>query len=316
MDPVVVVVVAGLSGAGRSTALSALEDLGFYCVDNLPPTAFAPALEACARDHLQRVALGIDVRVRSFLDQTLAAIEQVRADPGRRFTLLFLEASDASLLARYNATRRPHPLRAFGEGGSESLAVVDGIKLERLRLAPLRANASLVLDTSDLNVHELRRRMVELFRPEAAPGDGMLTRFVSFGFKYGAPMDLDLLFDVRFIDNPYFKDELRPLSGLEPPIVDFVRSASSAQRFADQAEQMLSFLVPEYQREGKSYLTVGFGCTGGRHRSVVMSEWLAERLRQRGLAVRVAHRDLQQVHQEAAQQAAALGALEAEGVAV
>ncbi len=286
-----VVVVTGLSGAGRSTALSALEDLGFYCVDNLPPSAFAPCLEACARDRLQRVAIGIDVRVRAFLDGTLAAIDEVRRDDSRSFQLLFLDASDATLQARFSATRRPHPLRAQEPDGS--IGVLDGIQIERQRLAPLRANASVVIDTSSLTVHELRHRIIELFRDGDSKSRGMVTRFVSFGFKYGAPSDVDMMFDVRFLHNPYFIPSLRPFSGLDEPVRDFVRDNPIAQSFVEQTEQLLSFLLPQYQKEGKSYFTVGIGCTGGRHRSVATAEWLGERLSARhGVALKVEHRDI------------------------
>ncbi len=297
--PFSVVVVTGLSGAGRSTALSALEDLGFYCVDNLPPSAFAPCLEACQRDKLRRVALGIDVRVRAFLDATLQAIERVEKDQAQEFTLLFLDASDATLLSRYSATRRPHPLRIAPNEAHHSLAVMDGVHLERERLAPLRAKASAIIDTSNLTVHELRRRIVEMFRPRAADSQHLLTRFVSFGFKYSTPGDVDTMFDVRFIENPYFIPELRPNSGLDAPVKDFVRAAPSAKQFAEHVEALLAFLIPAYEQEGKSYFTVGFGCTGGRHRSVAMAEWVAERLRERcGLAIDVSHRDVQRAERE------------------
>jgi UPF0042 nucleotide-binding protein len=285
-----VVVVTGLSGAGRSTALSALEDLGFFCVDNLPPSAFAPCLEACARDRLQRVAIGIDVRVRAFLDGTLAAIDEVRRDASRQFQLLFLDASDATLQARFSATRRPHPLRAQEDG---SIGVLDGIQIERRRLAPLRANASVVVDTSSLTVHELRHRIIELFRDGNSHKRGMAARFVSFGFKYGAPSDVDMMFDVRFLHNPYFIPELRPFSGLDEPVRNFVRENPTAQTFVTQAEQLLSFLLPQYEKEGKSYFTLGIGCTGGRHRSVATAVWLAERLSQsHSIEPKVEHRDI------------------------
>ncbi len=296
--PFSVVVVTGLSGAGRSTALSAIEDLGFYCVDNLPPSAFAPCLEACQKDRLRRVALGIDVRVRAFLDPTLDAIARLEEDQAQDFTLLFLDASDSTLLARYSATRRPHPLRIAPHEANQSLAVIDGIQIERERLAPLRANASSIVDTSELTVHELRRRIVEMFRPKSEGTSGMLTRFVSFGFKYGAPSDVDTMFDVRFIDNPYFIPELRPHSGLDAAVREFVRGATSADQFAQHAEGLLTFLIPEYQREGKSYFTVGFGCTGGRHRSVAMAEWVAERMQAQGFQIEVGHRDVARVERE------------------
>lgn len=296
-----VVVVTGLSGAGRSTALRALEDLGFFCVDNLPPAAFSATLAACARGNLRRIALGIDVRVRSFLGETVAAIEQVEADQTRDFTLVYLHASDASLLARFNATRRPHPLRTGDADSAPSLAVLDGIRIERERLEPLRERASVVIDTSDLSVHDLRRRMVELFRPKVGETRRMRTRFVSFGFKYGAPADVDVMFDVRFIENPYFVDELRNFSGLDAPVRDFVRANASAAEFRRHTEALLGFLIPAYEAEGKSYLTVGFGCTGGRHRSVAIAEAVAEALRPAtGTMIEVVHRDIDRVHSEQA----------------
>jgi RNase adapter protein RapZ len=286
------VVVTGVSGAGRSTALSALEDLGFYCVDSLPPQAFEPALTACEEGHLGRVALGLDARVRSFLTEATVAIDRLRSRYD--FTLLFLDASDAALLARFSSTRRPHPLRTLSDVESErTLAVVDGIKLERERLQPLRAEASIVIDTSDLTVHELRRRIIDTFRPRLGGASGMATRLLSFGFKYGAPGDCDLVFDVRFMDNPHFIAALRPLSGLDTEIAEFVTGQSRATQFADQVTALLGTLVPWYEEEGKSYLTVGFGCTGGRHRSVATAEWVAGRLRSSlGRAIEVVHRDV------------------------
>lgn len=299
MDEFSVVAVTGLSGAGRSTVLRALEDLGYYCVDNLPPAAFGPALEQCANDQLQRVALGIDVRLRSFLDRAIAAVERVREDPSLTFTLVYLDASDAALLARFSGTRRPHPLRTMNVAQAQSLAVLDGIKIERERLAPLRANASIVIDTSDLSVHELRRRVIELFRGPDGSSAGMSTRFVSFGFKYGAPQDLDLMFDVRFVHNPYFVPTLRPQSGLDAAVGSYVVERSG--EFLRHTEPLLSYLVPEYEKEGKSYLTVGFGCTGGRHRSVALAEHLAQGLRNSSArSVQVVHRDIDRVVSETA----------------
>ncbi len=304
-----VVVVTGLSGAGRSTALRALEDLGYFCVDNLPPSAFTPALEECKQGQLRRVALGIDVRLRAFLDPTIRTIEQLRRDPALKFMLLFLDASDAALLARFSGTRRPHPLRTMDPTTAHTLAVVDGIKIERERLGPLRANASVTIDTSDLSVHDLRRRVIELFRGKDAD-DGMLTRFMSFGFKYGTPADVDLMFDVRFVSNPYFIEELRPMSGQQQPVRDYV--LERAQDFLRHAEPMLAYLVPQYEKEGKSYLTVAFGCTGGRHRSVALCEHLARVLRASGRQIEVTHRDVGRVRREASEEHDAESALRAD----
>lgn len=290
-----IVVVTGLSGAGRSTALRALEDLGYYCVDNLPPSAFATALEVCERSRINRVAFGIDVRVRAFLQQTMNEVQRLRADEHVDCDVLFLDASDHVLLARFSATRRPHPIGSIDrEDALGSLAVLDGVRLERERLAPLREFADVVVDTSDLSVHDLRRRVAELFRPKHGAVRQMLTRFVSFGFKYGMPVDADLVLDVRFINNPYFVEHLRPLSGLEESIRTFVLGQPVTQEFLDHVVRLLSFLIPQYQAEGKSYLTVAFGCTGGRHRSVVLAHRVVELLKQAqpGLAIENVDRDV------------------------
>jgi UPF0042 nucleotide-binding protein len=285
------VIVTGTSGAGRSTALSALEDLGYYCVDSLPPQAFEATLAACRAGSLLRVALGVDPRVESFLTEARLSIEPLRRHFD--FTLLFLDATDAALLARFSSTRRPHPLRTLTHSESErSLMVLDGIQLERERLMPLRAEASLIIDTSELNVHELRRRIVELFGSESG-GTGMVTRLLSFGYRYGLPGDCDLVFDVRFLDNPYFVPELSAGSGLDQPVWAYVRAAPRAEIFKERVSSLLETLIPWYEEEGKSYLTVGFGCTGGRHRSVAMAEWVAERVRGLGAwSIGVAHRDI------------------------
>jgi RNase adapter protein RapZ len=290
-----IVVVTGLSGAGRSTALRALEDLGYYCVDNLPPSAFATALEVCERSRITRVAYGIDVRVKAFLQQTMSELQRLRADERVDCDVLFLDASDHVLLARFSATRRPHPIGSMDrEDALGSLAVLDGIQLERERLAPLREYADVVVDTSDLSVHDLRRRVVELFRPRHGRVRQMLTRFVSFGFKYGMPVDADLVFDVRFINNPFFVEHLRSMSGLTEPIQAFVLSQAVTQEFLDHVIRLLSFLIPHYQAEGKSYLTVAIGCTGGRHRSVVLAHRVVALLKQAQpeLAIENVDRDL------------------------
>jgi UPF0042 nucleotide-binding protein len=281
-----------MSGAGRSTTLDALQDLGFYCVDSLPPEAFGSALSACQRGGLPRVALGLDTRVQPFLSDAVGAIDGLRGHSS--LTLLFLDASDAALLSRFSSTRRPHPLETLGhpEAG-RSLAVVDGISIERQRLAELRAGASLVIDTTELTVHDLRRRIIDLFRPRVGGLRGLSTRIVSFGFKYGVPSDCDTVFDVRFIENPYFVPALKPLSGLDADVATFVRGEQRAQAFFERVAGLLETLLPWYEQEGKSHFTVGFGCTGGRHRSVALAEWVAGRLRSgwRG-HVEVGHRDL------------------------
>jgi RNase adapter protein RapZ len=235
------------------------------------------------------VALGIDVRVRGFLQEAVAAIDKVRSDYD--FSLLFLDASTAMLEARFNSTRRPHPLRAMAARTRSPLGVAEGVKIERERLVPLRERATLVLDTSDMTVHALRAKVLELFRDRAQ--DGMLVRFLSFGFKYGPPKNCDTLFDVRFLQNPYFIPALAHQSGLDEPVREFVQAQGDAQEFRDRIVDLLKFLVPRYEAEGKSYLTIGFGCTGGRHRSVSMAEWVARGVSE-GLQLRVEveHRDL------------------------
>ncbi len=289
------VVVTGMSGAGRSTALHALEDLGFYCIDNLPPRAFAAALEACTQDGLAFVAFGIDVRVGPFLKDVTSALTHT---PDRyRTTLLFLDASDTALATRFGSTRRPHPLRVLStkaDGTPEpSLSIGDGIQLERERLISLRAQAGVVLDSTEMSVHELRREVLRLFKPRSGPKRSLVVRFVSFGFKYGAAAGCDTLFDVRFLNNPYFVPELRSLTGLDAEIQRFVGEQGDAETFCHTVEELLLFLIPRYQQEGKSYFTVGFGCTGGRHRSVAIAERVAAKIRTMlALELDVVHRDI------------------------
>jgi UPF0042 nucleotide-binding protein len=290
----VLVVVTGLSGAGKSTALRALEDLGFFCVDNLPTTLLAETLAACDAGGIDRVALGIDVRVRSFLGNVGARLDALRA--GREVAVVFLDASDEALLRRFSETRRPHPLstRAGDDPGDPgALAVLDGVRIERERLAPLRGGATHVIDTTTLSVHELRRRVIGSFGPGAGELPRMHTRFVSFGFKYGAPVDADVVLDVRFLDNPYFVPELRDHPGTDPAVIAYVLGRPETHRFVELAGDLLAFTLPRHEREGKSYLTVAIGCTGGRHRSVVLSDHLAAELTTRtGLPIVVVHRDV------------------------
>jgi UPF0042 nucleotide-binding protein len=289
-----VLIVTGLSGAGKSTALHALEDLGFFCVDNLPVPVMDATLVACEAAGLPRVAMGIDVRVRRFLDRAAEVIESVRVPGHREVDILFLDAADETLLRRFSSTRRPHPLiHDHGPESSRAIAVLDSIRVERERLSPLRARAKQVIDTSELSVHDLRRRVLEVYGPGAGAQPRMSTRVVSFGFKYGPPVDADLLLDVRFLPNPFFVAELRPLSGLDEPVQSFVLAAPDARTFLDKAVDLLSFSLPRYEREGKSYLTVGIGCTGGQHRSVVLAEKIAAEVSvETGLAITVVHRDI------------------------
>lgn len=278
------VVVTGMSGAGRSTALRLLEDLGYFCVDNLPPALAPQLVELLGIDQeLDRIGLGVDVRTGAFLENAGEVLDSL-TEGGHRVEVIFLEASDESLVRRFSETRRSHPLAPGGD-------LQEAIRRERERLGPLRARARHIIDTTQLSVHELRRSLVD----HIARGDGrarMVTRVVSFGFKYGLPVDADLVFDLRFLPNPHFLPELKPLSGMDAPVADFVLRHGEAREMLDDLTRMMQRLLPSYEREGKAYLTIGVGCTGGRHRSVAIAEALASRLRGER-AIRVEHRDVE-----------------------
>jgi UPF0042 nucleotide-binding protein len=282
------VVVTGLSGAGKSHALRALEDLGYFCVDNLP-VALIPAfadLSLKGRKR-RRAAVVVDVREGSELPRFPAVYKRLKKHHGRRMRLVFLEATDDAILRRFSETRRPHPL-----GASQSVA--EGIGAERRMLLPIRRLADQVVDTSRLTVHDLRRRILESTggAKTAAP---LMVNVVSFGFRRGAPADADLLFDVRFLPNPHFVTALRPWTGRSRRVSRFVLRTPAAARFLKLTHALIQFLVPQYIAEGKTYLTIAIGCTGGRHRSVAIAENIAGRLRRmRGLQVRVRHRDVEE----------------------
>jgi RNase adapter protein RapZ len=294
-----VVVVTGLSGAGKSTAVNALEDLGYFCVDSLPTPVVQSTLTAFAAAGVRRVAFGIDVRVRRFLDGASQLLKELSQPGERELTVLFLDAADEALLRRFSSTRRPHPLSTSSEAGGEQSAhaVLDGIRIERELLTALRANASIVLDTTRMSVHDLRREVIAHFGPSAGGAPRLKVRLLSFGFKFGPPVDADVVLDVRFLDNPYFVPHLSKLAGTSAPVREFVLGTDGAQEFLMHAGSLLGFCLPRFEREGKSYLTVGIGCTGGRHRSVVLAEQLAERLRkQTELPIDVLHRDVDRVN--------------------
>jgi UPF0042 nucleotide-binding protein len=289
-----VVVVSGLSGAGKSQALHALEDLGFFCVDNLPTLLAPQAVALCERGQMTRLALGIDVRVRAFLGEVANVLQLLEAGGQRDLHVLFLDASDETLLHRFSETRRPHPLSTAAGGSEGALAVLDGVRVERERLAPLRARATRVIDTTNTSVHDLRRLLVAHFGPASGGAPRMVTRVVSFGFKFGSPVDADVVLDVRFLDNPYFVPGLRVMSGLDPPVADYVLAAPDTREFLSRTAALLEYVLPRYEREGKSYLTIAIGCTGGRHRSVAIAEELARQLSGSvGAQIGVVHRDLE-----------------------
>jgi len=281
-----VVILTGVSGSGKSTALRALEDAGWYCVDNLPVVLLDKLVELSRQTagQVPRVALVVDARDTRFLPEAPRLIEEVRGQ-GTSVEVLFLDASDESLVRRYSETRRRHPMA--GEGGS----VPEGIAAERQALEPLKAVATEVVDTTKLNVHDLKRQVLARFA-EGAP-QRMGVTVVSFGFRNGVPAHADLVLDVRFLPNPYFVPALRPLSGLDAPVRDFVLGQADALTFLDKLADFGAFLLPRYRAEGKSYLTLAIGCTGGRHRSVAIAQELARRLQQGGTAVRVWHRDVE-----------------------
>ena len=276
-------VVTGLSGAGRSTALRALEDLGYFCVDNIPPALIPQLIALLARGgELTRVAVGVDVRTGGFLEGAEGLLDSLTA-AGLAPELLFLECHDAELVRRFSETRRAHPLAPGGN-------LLDAIQRERERLAPLRARAGFIIDTTGLTPHDLRRTLVDHF----SRGDHrsrMITRVVSFGFKFGVPVDADLVFDLRYLSNPHFVPQLRPKTGLDAEVSSFVLAAAEARELLADLTALLLKLLPKYEREGKSYLTIALGCTGGKHRSVALAVALGAALDKAGEIV-VDHRDI------------------------
>jgi UPF0042 nucleotide-binding protein len=288
------VVVTGLSGAGRSTAVAALEDLGFFCVDNLPTPVVRPTLDALAKQNIRKIAFGIDVRIGAFFEAAATLINELRQSNTLELSVLFLDAADESLLRRYGSTRRPHPLSTIGVPGTEreAAAVVDGISVERKQLANLRSMATTIVDTTTLSVHDLRRRVIELYRPGSKYQPSLRTRVLSFGFKYGSPIDADLVFDVRFLRNPFFVDELRAMTGLDEPVRAFVLDDEEGEQYLEVLFNFLAYCLPRFEREGRSYLTIAVGCTGGQHRSVAVAEAVANYLRRtKGRTVDIIHRD-------------------------
>jgi RNase adapter protein RapZ len=276
-------IITGLSGAGRSEAAKALEDLGHFVIDNLPPALIGKMAELAQRpgSSVQHIALVVDVRGGQFFSELTEALKEL-AQSGADYRILFLTADDDVLVRRFEATRRRHPLAD---------RVVDGIERERALLESMRAVADLVIDTSDLTVHDLRDRIVGTFSRQ--PRETRLQATVeSFGYKYGIPMDADLVLDVRFLPNPHWVEDLRPLPGTDERVRDYVMTRQATRDFLDRLDGMLDVLIPGYLTEGKRYLTVAIGCTGGRHRSVVVGDEVAEMLRRRGLPTTVEHRDI------------------------
>ena len=277
------VVVTGMTGAGRSTAAKELEDLGYYVVDNLPPQLVPDVVELVDTSGgvQQRIAVVVDVRSGSFFE----GLREVLAtgETGRRTTLLYLDCSDDVLVRRQEAARRPHPLQGSGR-------LLDGLARERVVLADLRAEADLVIDTTALNVHQLTDKVAEAFGTMQTTA--MKVTVVSFGFKYGIPVDADLVADMRFLPNPHWVDELRPLTGRDAPVADYVKKQPEAEEFLTEYVALVRTLISGYLREGKRFMTIAIGCTGGKHRSVAMTEEIAARLRGYGIDAAALHRDL------------------------
>ena len=279
-----VVIVTGMSGAGRSTAADVLEDLGWFVVDNLPP-ALLPTLldlDGSSQNAPDRIGVVADVRSRQFFTHLNAALQEL-ASGGIDPRVVFLEASDEALVRRFESVRRPHPLQGAGR-------VLDGIAAEREYLRDLRADADLVIDTSVLNVHQLAAKLISAFSDDDQPT--VRATLVSFGYKYGIPVDADLVVDCRFLPNPHWVPELRPQTGLDPEVSDYVLTQKGAVEFLDRYRDVLELVAEGFVREGKRYVTVAVGCTGGKHRSVAMAEALAGRLRDGGMQTLVVHRDL------------------------
>jgi RNase adapter protein RapZ len=276
------VILTGLSGSGKGTVLNTFEDLGFYCVDNLP-VALIPTFTELYDEggEIERAALLVDAREGEQVEKLPGILRKLTSDHAA--TLVFVEASDEALKRRFSETRRPHPL---GQGKS----VAEGIREERRRMAPIRRLADVVIDTTKFNVHELHQFIVDRFQnPGSRP---LMVSVVSFGFRYGIPTDADLVFDVRFLPNPHFVPRLRPFSGKDKRVARYIKSFPQTNEFLRRIESLLGYLIPHYIREGKSYLTVALGCTGGRHRSVALTEVIRHSLQRKGYATKVVHRDL------------------------
>ena len=277
------VILTGLSGSGKSTVLKTFEDMGFYCVDNLPVELIPifAELHSAGEGDFARAALLVDAREGAQLQKLPALLKHLRRE--HPITLVFIDASDDSLLRRYSETRRPHPL-------GKHVSVRESLSQERKLMEPIRKLADIVIDTSQFNVHELRHFVSERFK--SADKRPMLVSVVSFGYRFGVPTDADLVFDVRFLPNPHFVPRLRPFNGKDPKVRRYIRSFPQTGEFLKRIKGLLTYLIPHYIQEGKSYLTIAIGCTGGKHRSVMLSEEIKKSLEKRGYSAKVSHRDI------------------------
>ncbi|AJA48839.1 nucleotide-binding protein [Clostridium pasteurianum DSM 525 = ATCC 6013] len=280
------VIVTGLSGAGKTHAIRSLEDLGYFCVDNLPPTLISKFAEACfqAEGKIDRIALVIDIRGGEFFHDLFENLSKLE-NAGYKYEILFLDASDEVLVKRYKESRRKHPLSPQGR-------VIKGIELERLKLKQVRNRANNVIDTSNLTTRELREKITQIYEQEGQMETQLIITVLSFGFKYGIPVDSDLVFDVRFLPNPFYIQDLKYFSGNDKPVSDYVLGFEETRVFIDKLADMLEYLIPHYLKEGKRQLIVSIGCTGGRHRSVTIANSIYSKLKASGHNVNVDHRDI------------------------
>lgn len=283
------IIVTGMSGAGKSSAINVFEDLGFFCVDNLPTVLILKFAEVVAQSggNIGKVALGIDVREREYLDNLFHGLNEL-SGLRIRYEILFLEASDEALLHRFSETRRRHPL----DIDRKRYSVLEGIQQERQILAEIKARADKIIDTSGLTPKELRDAIVQSFFYKVEPKAGLRINLVSFGYKHGLPLDADLVFDVRFLPNPQYREELKTYTGNDKKVRDFVLSFPATQKFLKKFFKLVKFLIPYYVKEGKSYLTIGIGCTGGRHRSVTVVNELERYLSNMHCDLKAQHRDI------------------------
>lgn len=281
------VVVTGLSGAGKTQAMHAMEDIGFFCVDNLPPALIPVFYDLCIKseDIMGRVAVVTDTRGGELFKSFFTAMEALKHDK-KPYKILFLDASDSVLVRRFKETRRKHPLSDDLNGSLEQ-----AVKLEREMLKPMRESSDYVIDTSLVSPAQLRSRIAQLFLQSA--GDSLAVHCISFGFKYGVPMESDLVFDVRCLPNPFYDEKLRPLTGLDAPVRDYVMEKEETKGFVARFTDLIDYLLPLYAKEGKSQLVIAVGCTGGHHRSVALAQYMRDHLVQKGVRASVTHRDMQ-----------------------
>lgn len=288
-----VLLITGMSGAGKSQAIAALEDLGYFCVDNLPPNLLLKFIEGLilSQGNITKVAFVVDIRGELFFPQLEDSLNQLKSITDCQ--VIYLEASNEALVRRYKETRRRHPL------AGESETVLESIVTERQKMEEIRGCADLIIDTSDLSPRQLNEYMVENFSSAEAIQEELTVSIISFGYKYGLPIDADLLMDVRFLPNPYYDQKMRPLTGLDKKVRDFVLKSDLTREFLRRYTALLRFLMPNYLREGKKHLSIAIGCTGGRHRSVAIAENIAKRLKAEGYPINLSHRDIKKADPKA-----------------